>query len=174
MSAPSPSQLDFQQCIKGAFDEQEGRLRVLADLETTIVAPPGLEVNIQAVDDNIAIRNSTNNNELLINNDGSINIGGTPQIQANPNRFSISDFSQLISTTSIQILSSNVNRSFLFIQNSSKNKVWLDFNQNASQGFPSMQLLPGQILFMESTSITIDSIFAISEAINVPLIIKEG
>ena len=33
-----------------------------------------MEVAIDATDDNIAIRNSTNSNELLINSDGSINV----------------------------------------------------------------------------------------------------
>lgn len=74
MAAPAPSQLDHQQCIQGSFDEDTGRLRVDATLSATIIPPPGLEVSISASDDNIAIRNSNNNNELLINSDGSINV----------------------------------------------------------------------------------------------------
>lgn len=74
MSAPTPSQLDHQQCIQGSFDETTGRLRVDAQISASIITPPGLEVSIAASDDNIAIRNSNNNNELLINSNGSINI----------------------------------------------------------------------------------------------------
>lgn len=73
MAAPTPSRLDHQQCIQGSFDEITGRLRVDAQISASIIAPPGLEVSIAAADDNIAIRNSNNNNELLINSDGSIN-----------------------------------------------------------------------------------------------------
>ncbi len=102
----------------------------------------------------------------------SINVEGS--IQALPNRFSITDYSQNISTSSVKILDSNLIRSFLFIQNSSKYKIWLEFNQNAQAGFPSMQLNANQILFMESSSITTDSIYAIGEVANQPLIIKEG
>jgi len=67
------SDLDFSQIIQRAYDETENRLRVDSQLTTSIIAPPGLEVAIAAVDDNIAIRNSNNSNELLINSDGSIN-----------------------------------------------------------------------------------------------------
>lgn len=80
MSAPLPSNLDANQCIRGSFDESSGRLRVDAELTSTIIPTPGLEVSISAVDDNIAIRNSGNSNELLINNDGSININGSTTV----------------------------------------------------------------------------------------------
>lgn len=76
MAAPTPSKLDHQQCIQGSYDEVTGRLRVDAAISASIIAAPGLEVSIDAVDDNIAIRNSNNNNELLINSDGSINTRG--------------------------------------------------------------------------------------------------
>lgn len=76
MPAPTPSKLDHQQCIQGSYDESNGRLRVDAEISASIIAPPGLEVSISSVDDNIAIRNSNNSNELLINSDGSINTRG--------------------------------------------------------------------------------------------------
>lgn len=80
--------LDFNQVIQRAYDEAANRIRVDAELTASIIAPPGLEVSIQAADDNIAIRNSTNNDELFINPDGSINVvatitgsaGGTSEI----------------------------------------------------------------------------------------------
>lgn len=74
MSAPPASTLDANQCIQGAYDESKGRLRTTG--EATIVNG-ALEVYIQATDDNIAIRNSNNSNELLINGDGSINVNAT-------------------------------------------------------------------------------------------------
>lgn len=99
---------------------------------------------------------------------------GNLAVQTTPNRFPILDYSQHIPTSSIKILEMNPLRNFLFIQNSSNKKIWLDFNQDAAAGFPSMQLNSNQILFMESSSITIDSIYAIAEENNSPLIIKEG
>jgi hypothetical protein len=73
---PNRSDLDQQQIFQRAFDEPNDRIRVDAEITASIIAPPGLEVSISAVDDNIAIRNSNNTNELLINADGSINIAG--------------------------------------------------------------------------------------------------
>ncbi len=70
---PNRSNLDFSQCIQRAFNEDLDRIRVDAEISASIIAPPGLEVSIVATDDNIAIRNSNNNNELLINVNGSIN-----------------------------------------------------------------------------------------------------
>lgn len=71
------TQLDSNQVLRQSFDPATDRLRVDAELTSTIIPPPGLEVSILAVDDNIAIRNTNNNNELLINPDGSINVDAT-------------------------------------------------------------------------------------------------
>lgn len=76
MSGPNApyTSLDQQQVLQQAFDPTKDRIRVDAELTSTIIPPPGLEVSISAVDDNIAIRNSNNTNELLVNADGSINV----------------------------------------------------------------------------------------------------
>lgn len=79
MSAPPASTLDASQCIQGAYDESKGRIRTTG--EATIVNG-ALEVYIQATDDNIAIRNSNNSHELLINADGSINTTVTGTVTA--------------------------------------------------------------------------------------------
>lgn len=89
MPAPPPSNLDFQQCIRGAYDDDAGRIRVDAEITASIIAPPGLEVAINATDDNIAIRNSFNNNELLINPDGSINVTTIPSGSSDVNLIQI-------------------------------------------------------------------------------------
>lgn len=83
MSIPTPSKLDHQQVLQAVLDEATGRLRVDALLTSTIIPPPGLEVSINSVDDNIAIRNSSNSNELLINNDGSINVNAAVTLAPN-------------------------------------------------------------------------------------------
>jgi len=70
VAAPTPSALDYSQCIQGAYDESKGRLRTTG--EATIVNG-AIEVAISASTDNIAIRNTSNGYELLINSDGSIN-----------------------------------------------------------------------------------------------------
>lgn len=64
--------LDADQVLTQSFNEATDRLRVDAEITATIIGPQ--EVIISAEDDNIAIRNSNNNNELLINPDGSINV----------------------------------------------------------------------------------------------------
>ncbi len=70
---PHRSDLDQTQIFQRAFNEDLDRIRVDAEISASIIAPPGLEVSISSVDDNIAIRNSNNSNELLINSNGSIN-----------------------------------------------------------------------------------------------------
>ena len=70
MSAPTPSKLDAQQVLQGSYDESTGALRVEGTFGGAI------EISIQASTDNIAIRNTNNNNELLINPDGSIDTRG--------------------------------------------------------------------------------------------------
>lgn len=72
MSAPTPSKLDQQQILQAVHNETDGTLRVDATLIASIIEPDGLEVSISASSDNIAIRNTGNNNELLIQADGSI------------------------------------------------------------------------------------------------------
>lgn len=54
-----PSDLDFGQCIQGAFDQTTGRLRVDANISSSIIAPPGLEVAIEDTDDSIKIGNGS-------------------------------------------------------------------------------------------------------------------
>lgn len=82
MAAPKPSALDSSQCIQGAYDEANGRLRV--EGQATIVNG-ALEVYIDSSFDNIAIKNPTSGNVLAINSDGSINVSlTTAPIAATP------------------------------------------------------------------------------------------
>lgn len=74
MPVPTPSDLDFSQCIQGAYDEANGALRVEAEITSSIIAPPGLEVSITSADDSVTIGNPNNSNTLNINPDGSINV----------------------------------------------------------------------------------------------------
>lgn len=77
MSAPTPSKLDQQQVLQGSYDESTGRIRVDAELTSTIIPPPGLEVSINSMDDSVAIGNANNSDQLLVNPDGSINVDAT-------------------------------------------------------------------------------------------------
>lgn len=60
MAAPIPSKLDEQQCIQGAYDEANGRLRVDAALTADIIAAPGLHVDIQHTEDSVRLGDGTN------------------------------------------------------------------------------------------------------------------
>lgn len=77
-SYPNYTQLDADQVLQRSFDESADRLRVDASVTATIAGP--FDVSIEADADNIAIRNSTNSNELLINADGSINTNITGDV----------------------------------------------------------------------------------------------
>lgn len=93
---PNRSDLDQTQIFQRAFNEDLDRIRVDAEISASIIAPPGLEVSISAVDDNIAIRNSNNSNELLINPDGSINIGSGPTGTSNINLLQVAGTSTAV------------------------------------------------------------------------------
>lgn len=53
------SNLDQQQIIQQVYDESENRLRVDAQISTSIITPPGLEVSIDDTDDSIKIGNGS-------------------------------------------------------------------------------------------------------------------
>ena len=73
MSSYPTSNLSQENILRDIHDAATQTIRTSA----TAVIAPGLEVSIDAADDNIAIRNTNNNNELLINPDGSINVDTT-------------------------------------------------------------------------------------------------
>lgn len=77
MAAPPFTNLDFQQAIRGAYDEAEGRFRV--ETAATIING-AVEVAIDASTDNIQIRDPNTGNNLKINVDGSINVSGISSI----------------------------------------------------------------------------------------------
>lgn len=89
-------------------------------------------------------------------------------------RFTIQDFSQVISTTSIKVLNDNDMRNYVMIQNMSSFKIWIDFNVPAQQGFPSLELGPRQSFEMGAAGVSTDSVYAIGETNSQNLVIKQG
>lgn len=84
MSTPNPTNLDFPQVLRSAFDETTGRLRT--DAQATVVNAD-INVNLDAAGgDNVAIKDS-NGDELNINPDGSINVAITGSQGINKNIF---------------------------------------------------------------------------------------
>lgn len=79
MVTPEPSNLDADQCIRGAYDDASGRLRVDAEISASIITPPGLEVSIEDTDDSIKIGNGsgiyaqvTGSNALKVDGSGVV------------------------------------------------------------------------------------------------------
>ena len=70
MAAPSPSRLDANQVLQGAYDEATGRLRT--DAQATVVNAD-IDVSLDATEDNVAIADP-DGNFLEINPNGSINV----------------------------------------------------------------------------------------------------
>lgn len=165
-----PTNLDFSQVIQRAYDEPNNRLRV--DAAATIVTPPALEVSINSADDNIAIRNSTNSNELLINSDGSVTANqgtantvgnawpikitdGTDTASINPDGSinvanvtsvvaSTANLSTLASSTSSQVaLSANSDRKGFLLFNDSTTNCFIAFAATSSTSTFTMKLIPG-------------------------------
>lgn len=81
MAAPTPSDLDFSQCIQGSYDEPNGRLRVDAAITAPLDVNGEVLVDIRATDgDSVLVYGTTNGQPtgttqvLKVNPDGSINI----------------------------------------------------------------------------------------------------
>lgn len=75
----STTSLSGDQVLRQVYDPGNQALRT----EVTANISGAQEVIINSVDDNIAIRNSNNSNELLINSNGSINANITGVVTAN-------------------------------------------------------------------------------------------
>jgi hypothetical protein len=106
MSAPTPSDLDFSQCIQGAFNEADGSLRVDATITAPLDVNGDVLVDIRASDNDSVLVYGTQDATpsgtqqiLKINSDGSINTGLT------------NSSVQVTQGTSPWIVSGNVNAS---------------------------------------------------------------
>lgn len=84
MSAPNPTNLDFPQVLRGAFDETTGRLRT--DSIATI-ANVSIAVDLDPSNDGVYVADKDSGNKLKVNTDGSINVvvqnNGSPQVDKN-------------------------------------------------------------------------------------------
>lgn len=89
------TRLSSDQVLTQSFDETTDRLRVDAEVTAVIVGPQ--EVIITATTDNIAIRNSNNINELLINADGSINTVTIPDPDSATSANQVTEIARLTS-----------------------------------------------------------------------------
>jgi len=84
MAAPTPSDLDFGQCIQGAYEDATGRLRVDAQITAPLDVNGELLVDIRATDGDSVLVVGTENatttgiqHVLKVNPDGSINANVT-------------------------------------------------------------------------------------------------
>lgn len=89
-------------------------------------------------------------------------------------KFNIIDKSKIITTENQIVLEANENRHYLLIQNASKKRIWINFDADATQGYPSVLLPAHATLIYEDNNLYIGSISAISDNNDIPLIIKEG
>lgn len=71
MSAPDPSNLDFPQVLRGAFDETNGRLRTDA---IATISNVSIAVDMDPSEDGVYIADKNTGNKLVVNADGSINV----------------------------------------------------------------------------------------------------
>jgi hypothetical protein len=115
VAAPTPSDLDFSQCIQGSYDDAKGALRVEAQITAPIDVNGEVLVDIRATDGDSVLVYGTQNGlvggilqVLKVNSDGSINaqitgsITGTVNANLNGlNAFQTSQYS--IGTSAVQI-----------------------------------------------------------------------
>lgn len=85
MAKPTPSDLDFSQCIQGAYDEPNGRLRVDAAITAPLDVNGEVLVDVRASDgDSVLVYGTTDGTTggpqqvLKVNADGSINVDFAP------------------------------------------------------------------------------------------------
>lgn len=95
MAAPLPSNLDFEQCIRGAYIDATGQLRTTAEITAPLSVNGEVLVDIRAEDgDSVLLAGTTNGSPsgtvqyVLVNPDGSINVN------ASISAFSISSVDQ--------------------------------------------------------------------------------
>lgn len=81
MAAPLPSNLDFEQCIRGAYIDATGQLRVNAQISAPLDVNGEVLVDIRAEDgDSVLLAGTTNGSPggtvqyIKVNPDGSINV----------------------------------------------------------------------------------------------------
>jgi hypothetical protein len=165
MAAPTPSKLDQQQVLQGSYDESTGRIRVDAELTSTIIPPPGLEVSINSMDDSVAIGNANNAYQLLVNPDGSINVdtSGSGPTNVNINGLSTFQTSQyMIGTSAVQITPTPLpNRSSIaFKATTTLNNIIYIGNSSSVTTSTGFALFNGDALEIDLTPA--DTIYAIS------------
>ncbi len=145
MSAPTPSKLDYEQCIQGSYDEVNGRLRVETELATVNI---GGQQEILITDDVDAIKIGNGSHQYLaINPDGSINTSTTITGITIP---SIGINGDVAPTSSTQIGGVDQNGDLQPIHIDSNGRIEV----NAGQIFGIQDL---KILFNEVSSISVGS-----------------
>lgn len=85
----------------------------------------------------------------------------------------LTDLSKLASQVSTQLVPTNANRRYLFIQNVGNSSVWINFTSVATIGQPSVRLEPGASFVMEGSSVTVEAVNVIAVAPNTPVTVKE-
>lgn len=105
---------------------------------------------------------------VVIANDQSV-----VPVTMQPIRGTLTDGSGVISTTSVQVFAANANRNYLFIQNISGNKIWLNFGIAAINNQPSILLAPGASMTFDGFICT-QSVNIIGQANNLSYVAKQG
>lgn len=135
MSTPAASDLDFGQCIQGAFDDANGRLRVDAAISAPLDIDGEVLVDVRAEDgDSVLIvgtQDGTPTGVLQIpkiNSDGSFNVKNVANVVS-----TTANLSNVTSSTSTQlILSSNPNRKGFIMFNDSNETCFISFASTSS------------------------------------------
>lgn len=85
MSAPLPSNLDFEQCIRGAYEDATGTLRTSATITAPLSVNGEVLVDIRATDGDSVLIVGTEDatttgiqHVVKVNADGSLNVNATP------------------------------------------------------------------------------------------------
>jgi hypothetical protein len=140
---PTPSDLDFSQCIQGAYDDAKGRLRVDAAITAPIDVNGEILVDIRAEDhDSVLIAGTQDGTAggtvqyVKVNPDGSLNVNNvTNFISTSANLSSVT--STIFSQT---ILPSNINRRGFILYNDSNFMCYVAFAATSSSSAFSILL----------------------------------
>ena len=120
--------------------------------------------------------------KAIQNSDGSYSVavaggGDNGRLIIGPEPVSFTNRSGTIAIASLaqEVMPANLNRKYLIVQNVSANTLWINFNTDANEDQPSMQLLAnGGSFVMEASAIVTDSVSIIGGTVGQSYTAKEG
>lgn len=146
----------------------------------TIYGYDGPEVHLCTIFKNIVPYSIIDSGYSQIQNDldkidfeNNFLIEANKEIEARGILIDRSGFTSATPNTSTQVMTINLDRKYLFIQNVDNSTIWINFTSQANLGSGSIELISGASFVMEAAAITTEAMYVISGTASVPYTAKE-